>query len=603
MLPATKTSQDNLISTDELAHILGVSKQAILKKPQIEKYVYGKFSFGGRPKIFFHSEILTLFGLKPQDVVTHNRKVRADKNVPRVLPENLELAIVERAKQIYLSQGNRNYILNAVRYASSELWDNGYSEYFDSVNKLVEYIYKRRIKGKSKTFIGYADRYPTWETQWERIWKKADIALKKTAVKQYKLIDLLEDCKLIREGYGAATLWVIDDHKGDSFIYSESEKAYKGKLPNATYLMDALTGKFLDFIVGEPTTLAVATLIIRNALRYGLPLAISLENSRAMKNIKLDNLINALYPDDMLKIYRENNGDWFHELFPNRTSPIVRNIPHIPDSILKARIERMFREFREHDGAYFPETYQAGGIDPVQLKISTTPKQPIQLYSEYNYYASLKNWLDTAYCEKIRYKMFDRFFQKTGLQPTIANVWQYYGGCSNPGTGITIDETKFAYALYWLAKIDDNGSIIMRSAKAIDGGRVRCQVGGRDYLFVNSRLAAFSGHKLQIIFIPKAFGDKYSLVDNVAIFAEKSKGVEFICIAEDVMVRDLASLKRANNQVNLTRALLKANETPANIEVNRPIDYNEPKPQIQIEPKKIENINGIADELQDLINL
>lgn len=603
----TTQSLDSLLTFDDLAVTAGISRRAISKRKGIDNYFVKQVSNGGRPIKFFHPEALKLFGIEPQQIGQQNRvrKIRTDINSSRVCSEEMEMAVVNLAFEIYLSQANRNYILNSVQRACIELWNDEYASIFPSANKMAEYFYKRRIMGKSKAFIGYAVSYPSWQTQWERKWKKSDVALKRLPTARYSWLDIMEDAGIIGPGFGAGRIWFLDDHIGDSFLYDSEKVGYKGTLPKGLFMVDGVTGMFLDYMPGEVNSISVGMMIIRNVLKLGLPLAIGLENSRAMRNIKLDSAINSLYSDDVLNWYRNNSGDWFHELFERASTPVVRNLPNIPRSPFKARLERLFQEVKKHDGWYFPETYQGGGLDPVQLRVSNTPKQPLQIYNVNNYTKSIVEYLSTEYLQKERANMFEGFFNKTGLTPTVENVWNYYGGFDNAGTKVEVDSSKFATTLYWLSEMDDMSTIIKRESKAYPG-RVSCKVKGREYIFVEPLLARYEGQKIAIVFIPDTISNKYQTGDFAALFAVNRNKVEFINICQDQKIRTIEDVGRVRANVRETRKVMNALETPYEVVMNKPHDYAKelkattpvPKPEV----KKLEEPK-IADDLLDLINL
>jgi len=440
-----------------------------------------------------------------------------------------------------------------------ELFNSVWGEKFPNYIKMAEYFYKRRIMGRTKEYTGYALRYPSWQVQWQNKWKKTNIALIRGVTVEYDWLEVMQDAGVIGEGFGAGRIWFLDDHIGDSFVYDADKVGYKGALPKGLYMIDGITGMFLDYMPGEVTSVTVAMMIIRNAIKYGLPATIGLENSRSMRNLKLDSVINSLYGDETLAWYRDNSGDWFHELFPRAKSPIARNLPNIPRSPFKARLERMFQDIKRHDSWYFPLTYQGGGRDPVQLRVSNTPKQPLQIYSEENYTNSIIKYLSGEYLQASRPGMFKGFEKRTGLRPTVENVWKYYGGHDNAGTGIVIDESKFALSMYWLSQMDVITPIVSREVKAYPG-RVNCKVDGREYLFLDSRIAAYEGEKITIVFIPNMIDSKYQAGNYAALFAKNRHGVEYINICKDTMVREVAEIKPSRERAIQVRKEMKAIE-------------------------------------------
>lgn len=571
---ALKNWSDNL-TFDDIAEMVGISRRAVMKKKGIDNYVISKISCGGRPKTILHPDVLNLFGVTyhKEDDSLKPKKVRSHKDVPcKVTPER-EQQFLEAALNIYLSQGNRKYIENSCIKAAAEIWDEYYAGVFDSYSKMAEYFYKRRITRNDRGFVGYAYRNPSWETQWLRNWKKHDTALKRVPTLRYKWIDIMQDANVIGNGFGAASIWALDDHIGDSFMSDSAKNGYKGTLPKGLFLIDGVTGMWLDYMEGEVTSTMLVHMIIRNIMKYGLPLAIMLENSRVMKNLRVDGIIEAMYPDKYLEFCRQDNANWFNTLFPRATSPIVRNLPHIPRAPFKARLERLFQDIKRWEGYIFPETFQSGGLDPIQLRCQNMPVQPNDKYTVENYVESINYFMQEVYPKKIRTQMFDSFNNISGLTPTIENVWNYYGG-ENPGTHKAPSTANLGTALYYLSKLDiEDNKIIRREAKALPG-RVSCTVNQREYVFTDAKLAEYEGKKIQIVFIPdnlmsamssnqlEGFQSFDSTGKYAALFCDtRHNGLEFINICKDQVVRTVADVKPNRAHVQAVRKEMKIIET------------------------------------------
>ena len=414
-LEVMKNSAFEVYTYEDVATIVGCSKMAVSKKKGIENYVVSKISNGGRPRILLHNSVLSLFGVAIEDDNGSKiTKKRVHKDKPALVALEREQQFVDKALEIYLSQGNRKFVENACYLAARELYDDYYSKIFKNYQEMAVYFYKRRITRRDRGFTGYAYRVPSWQIQWERRFKQNDIALKHIPTLRYSWLEVMEDAKVIGPGFGAGTIWFFDDHIGDSFLYDGDKKGYKGTLPKGLYMVDGVTGAMLDYEVGEVNSTMLVFMILKNVLRFGLPAVIGLENSKAMKNRQVDGVIEALYPNELLEFYKNNTPSWFRELFPRSKSPIVRNLPNIPRSAFKARLERLFQDIVKFDGWTFPKTFTAGGKDNVQLRNSNMPVQPRQEYTLENFKASILHFLDNEYMEKIRQVMFNGFHSRTG---------------------------------------------------------------------------------------------------------------------------------------------------------------------------------------------
>lgn len=608
MNPIIKELQSsyNTLTAESIASLAAISVRAVHKRKDVKRYIMSYRSNGGRPQAIFHPNVLKLFGIELEEKdfeAEPKRKPRNDVNLSRILDEEREEKLISQILDSYLSQANRKFIYNCTKHVCLKHWNldfDYYSKIFNSWIKFADYIYKNRVSRTDRNYIGYAHRHPSWEVQWAAKWKKQDRALKRLPVNRYDWLSLAEDAGIAGQGFGAGTIWVIDDHRSDSFLYDDSRIGYKGSMLNGLFMIDGLTGMFLDYMPGEPTTANLVILLLRNILKLGLPYAIVLENSKVMKNLKVDNIINSLYPDKILDDYSTDKGDWFHTFFPGAKAPLVRNIPNIPRFPFKARLERLFQEVKAHDGWNFPVTYQGGGIDQVQLRISTLPAQPSQSYNITNYIESLKSYLSSNYLDKIRTSMFQSFYKSTNLIPTINNVADYYG-INSAGTHLAPSDDKLAFSLYWFSKIDIDSPIISRESKA-KAGYITCSVNGRQFQFVDSELAKFEGQKITMVFIPNTLNDNGYLGDYAALFSKKQdNNVELISICRDTFNRKLSDVRANRQHLQDTRKemrveipLSKVKNEPTNYEVKQTIDKNqiesEQKPKIEIQDKELLNL-------------
>lgn len=563
------TLPHRLLTADDIAAELGISRIAVVKKASLlEPFFETAVSRGGRPQKMYRAEVLEVLApsslrlVQPGKDAVRVRAERADKGTLRKITPEMDAEFAERARQIYLNQPIRRAVYEACLRAAEQLWCSSYSELWRDYAECADYFYKRRIKRKDNYFTGYYYRTPDWEQQWEFKWKKSDHALINVPTSRYSWLDLGESADVLREGFGAATIWFIDDHTSDVFVRDETRVGFKGVQPKGIYMICGWTGMPLDFIAGEPNSVKLIALILRNVMRYGLPYAIGLENSRVMASANVDGAITALYSEEALGEYLRADG-WFHKLWPRATSPVVRNLPNDPRAPGKARMERFFREFKRGDALAMPETYQDGGIDRVQLRLGT-PAAPPRDYTEERYFANVTRYLSTRYLDTNRPAMFPGA-HRLGIRPTVREVWNYYGGETNPGTGIAPDPNRFAYCLYWLAtaldtaKPDGKPKPITKTVVKAHPGRVVCKKDHREYQFVHASLVHLRGHKVAVVFIPDDldFMRDERDSDYAALFlVDDPKRPQLLGVCRDNFTRNIEDAERNRRNVIEVRRVM-----------------------------------------------
>jgi hypothetical protein len=554
-------NQIDCITLAQVSSLVGRHKSTVLRRKGIENYIIGTRDNTyriGAPEILFDIKILNEFGFVPKEIeeIQMRRKQRNDRSQPRkgITPE-MERTFIDRAFAEYLSQAARRDIQGACWRAAKFLYDETWAEQFPDISKMANYFYQKRIMRKDQYYTGYAHK-DRWEESWERRWKQSDYALKNVPTMAYNWLEIGESLGLLGPGYGAGTIFWLDDHVGDSFVRDENRVAYKGSLPKGLYLIDGWTGMPLGYEPGEVTSASTALLILRTAMVYGLPLVIGMENSRAMKGIKVEKVIEAMYYSDMLQSYRNQEHPWYNVLFEHHRSPIVRNIPNIPRFTFKARIEAWFKNCKIHDALYFPETFQNGGLDPVQKHLNTTPVLPAHWKTEEIYFESMRCYLNNEFLERPHPGMFPGFHKKTGLTPSIQNVWSYYGGTTRPGTGKTPDQSKIASVLYWLADEKDN-NILRKTIVKGKAGRVMCTIDGMPRWYVDASLNTLAGHNIAIVTIPSQLRINNDTGRYAALFlADNKENPRFLNICRDLYTTDAADIEYNRTVVRDTRKAL-----------------------------------------------
>lgn len=532
------------ITLPELVTLCHRSKSTILRKSGIESYFIGQERTNRGIVNIYDIKVLSLFGYSPDtiEIFKINRKNRNDRQKPRKgITSDMEKLFVDNAYNEYINQGARRDIQSACWRTARQLWSESWAAIFESPERMATYFYQKRIMRKDTLYTGYAHRQPSWEQQWEYKWKKQDVALINVPTMRYNILELGESVGIIGPGYGAATVFWLDDHVSDSFVRS-AEKSW-GEQPKGLYLIDGWTGMLLDMEPGEVTTQSTAILILRCVLKYGLPRIIGMENSRAMKSMRIEKIIEALYPAQLLADYRDvEKNYWLRQLFQGANSPIVRNIPNIPRFLFKARLEAWFKNIKYFDAINVPETYQAGGLDPVQLQLNSMPVKPTVELDEY--YNQLRSYLDGEFLEKPRPAMFPGFAKRSGKLPTIANVWNYYGGNRQPGTGIAPDRSRIAELLYWLSDNKDNTMVRKTIVKA-HPGRVSCTINNRPCWFVDQSLIHLRGQRIAIVTIPENLnyqGDQLDTGYAALFLVEDPEHPQFLNIVKNTYTTNVEEI-------------------------------------------------------------
>ncbi len=609
-----------MLTTSDIALRVGITVRSVQKRADaLEPYFIKYEKVGrGRPQRVYSNEVLSVFlgkELQKDKESEKVRKMRADKGRARKFIKNEEY-LKNRIKEVYLSNA-LNDKQAACRQVCKEVFDEDYAKQFGTAEKMAKYYYSKRLmrndypqhKRSEKEinewrtgFIGYAIS-ERWTEQWERIWKRKDTALITLPTNRYNYFRLFEELRLAGEGYGVGQFIVFDDHTSDSFMYKD-QQGYQGQLPKGLYAIDLLTGMPIDFEPGEVTTSVAGIMILRIALRYGLPKLMIMENSRAMKSSRMAGIIEALYPEEILEEYKdESKNYWLRKIWGNIQSPIARNIPLIPRHPGKARIERWFKgTILRHDAKYFPKTYQGGGKNPVQLHLNTNPIKPPKDYTFGNYYNSIKKYLEEEMPESMHPSMFPGFEAKTGLKPTLRNVWNYYGGDDNAGTGIMPDKSNIASLLYWLAEDKEDAMLHKTIVKAVSG-RVQCTINGSLCWFVDESLIPLKGEKIAIITVPDVIsagmGENINTARNnnyAALFHLQNKQPRFLNIVKNIYIDSPEIIEESKAIVIQTRAAYRETTGGENLLRKKTMEAKKQKSRI------IELRSGIREEADSKIN-
>ncbi len=454
----------NLMTSEQIAGEVGISRANVIRKKGINEYFAGIFpnpAGTGRPIKMYRPEALSLWGRSDEKIRETSKKLerkgRNDKGGVRwTSPEKLQEAI-KLVKQLYINNAQPNLKL-ACEQASKMMQSE--STYKSITGSRLHRRLQRN--GKDGDF-----RSEYFQENWELIRMKQlklhDHSLQSTGTLKYNWWEILEDSGVAGKGFGACSVIVIDDFKRDAW----SIKDGKLEMPVGLAYIDGLTGYPLLLLPARSiTTESVAAGMVMVAYAYGLPenAVWVMENSKAMKNVNIEMLARSLYTKDELYDFENGKIEWIKNVFAGQTGPVCRNLPYIPRHAFKARIERFFKIIKdEFDATRFPLNYQGGSRqEATQLTLASMPMAvgretkdlPLGFYTvEYEeYWEHLYKWLYSDCIMRQRPTMLKGWataktkYHSERVSPTINECWNYYRGDKNKRA---IDPERLAYLLYW----------------------------------------------------------------------------------------------------------------------------------------------------------
>lgn len=419
------------LTAEQISAVVGISARAVRKRKGIDQFELGLDVGGvGRPTTLYDTRVLTLWGHEaPQPTKDVARRSRSDCGVPRsCTPEQWD-AIVTRVKALFLANAQTNLKL-AAEEATRQLQSEGTEVPLDVYKRL-----SRKALDHSGEYISEYRR-ENWEVLHQARWRKKDQAIAAPTLR-YDYLQLFENAGWAGEGYGALRAWAIDVRKND--VWTKADGGFNhGKphvMPSAIYIRDALTGYPLWMEpIGSSTESSDD--IIRAYISCGIAwgtfpdICVALDNGRAMVSHRTKGVIANSLPENAWAIAAEHPALFGHA---GNNSPILLNLPNVPQAPMKAALERSFLQMKnEFDATRSPHNYQ-GGTRTEATQLNLRSEIPIHLptiLEAGEYYRSLARWMWGDYVKRLRPdpKGPLRTFVDRGWEPSLSNAFAYYGG-------------------------------------------------------------------------------------------------------------------------------------------------------------------------------
>jgi hypothetical protein len=305
---------NNGFTAAQLADHVGVTRRAVSGRSGIEDFLIGLENSGnGRPVKLYSADALKLWSVDPKTIKEIKskkyRKGRTDKGIARSMSHDTWLVGVKLVKELYLNQAIDNVQL-CCEEAEKRLIDAGYSDVS------AKQLYARIMRNEPKRNM-YGPFFSDPEGNWKSI-RNSRLRVNATklsaATARYNLFAMLENAGIAGDGFGAGRIIVIDDFKRDSWTLRDG----KLHMPGGVGFVDALTRKPLLLLPTESiTTNVVAVGILTVVNRYGLlPDTVwVMENSKAMKNINIEQLVRTLYHPQEIADFDRGKHTWIKNLF------------------------------------------------------------------------------------------------------------------------------------------------------------------------------------------------------------------------------------------------------------------------------------------------
>lgn len=510
------------LTVRQLAMRLGVSERAVRKKTGLDEYCVGQITghSGGRPAPIYDPKAIDRLwperspAAEEKTRTRATRKGRADCGLPRKCTLEQWNTIVQRTFDLYMGSAQGNLKM-ACEEAVRQLTAEGVDVPLD--------IYKRLTKKRTDHNGQYISEYyrQNWELLRRSAWRKKDTAIA-MATARYDWLSVFESAGWAGEGFGALRGWSIDVRKNDVWT-RDADGSHL--MPSAIYIRDALTGYPLWC---EPIRTETTEALIRAYMNCGLAwgrfpdLLVAIDNGRAMIADRTVGVIKTTLPEEAW----ENAARW-PAIFGRETpSPVLQNLPNIPQSQFKAALERSFRLIKdEYDAPRYPALYQGGDRkEAVQLTLAAMPTFPKEMLSSAEYFGGLMQWLYSDYIRRERPRAFPSA-QERGIAPTIEAVFEYYGGYKAQGSLPSGD--KLAHLLYWTT---ERPSIVKAKLRYVDA-----TINGRYNRWLSDALdVEMYGHKVAVLPLPGREDDMAVLMQ-----ADDRKHPRFLGIAQGGVVRHI----------------------------------------------------------------
>lgn len=528
-----------VLTLDQVAARVGVSKRAVSKRAGLERYVVGRESGGGRPRILLDPAVVRLWdtaGAIPaqqEEVQLLRRKHRNDCGLPRKVTRELWTRIVDRVFNLYVSAAQDNLRL-ACEQAEKQLRAEGVDVPINVYRRL-----SRTDKNHDGSYISEY-RQEGWKIERMRRLRKRDFAVKELPTARYDWLSIGEKIGWIGEGFGALRFWSIDGRSGDAWGRNEQGDMV---MPNAVYIRDALTGMMLWVEECEEET---SEAIIRAYLNCGMywqrfpDLGVAVDNGRSMISERTRGVIESTLPDSVWQYVTR-----YPEIYGKQNpSPVISNLPNIPRAHFKAALERAFKQIKdEYDATRHALTYQGGTrLEAVQHAISNQTTAVIERLQQVpavgEYFRGLWDWLLSDYILRERPKQFPLLVER-GLSPTIYNAFRlHYDPTPNLPTG-----ERLAYLLYWAtAKKAFVKARLGYCEATISGQYWHCVADCLDH--------SVYGRKIAVVPIPGAN-------EAVLMLADDKSNPRYIGTVRNLHVRDMDTLTASREIVPATHAAIR----------------------------------------------
>lgn len=595
----TKTYKDGL-TAQQIADFVGIDVSNVRRKRGIDGFMYKSVDNGcgaGRHLNLYSFDALTLWGhstMTTTNITSTSlvkRSERSDKSKPRSISEDTWNIGVQKIKESYInhSQANLKLICELI---CNDLKIDGYAD-ADAI-KFYKAI-KRSERSRDIKGIFFSDIEGNWEDIRLRNMKRNQSDLSE-AVPRYDYFAILESAGLAGDGFGAARIIVIDDFKRDAWI----DKDGKAVMTKGLAFIDGLTRYPLLYMpCDEITTEAVARGILLVAFRYGLynNTVWVIENSSAMKNANVENLIASLYTDEELLNFKEQK--WITQLFGCQPSPIVHNVPHVPRFAGKALIERQFQQVKdEFDAVYFPKQFQGGSRqEAVTLTRAAMPyfnltnvtnlPLELQLTKYDDYWYMLWSWLYDSFIDRPRLSVFGKVARRNNFAPTIREAYNYYNH-SHDRKLPQLDVERYANIIYFAQpnRTSQKNLITVKNRH-----RLTCTIDGNNVNIVSDAITSnLISHKVAVMPCNLPGYENQYLVMR----ADNRNNPEFIGIFKNYVAENLAEAEEYRKEARKIR------ET-ANNQLDEVIKKSSSKVQpVAIDtPHKIADGNGWINQLSD----
>ena len=488
-------------TADVLAPIIGVSRSDYVCRT-IARHGIEPIGREGRRKLYAVSDLMKIREWSPfltpqvaREIAI--RRQRSDRGVPRGISAAAVTEAVTLAKSYYLSAGMPDLRMacdNAIDELVRRAQAGETPVSVESAIKLkakADWFYRRWVRRKDEYFRGPYHK-EGWAELWRQAFKQHDSALRSVHAAR-SWWQICESAGWAGEGFGYGRMIALDDRTADVWSVDPDGKPV---LAQAIYVWDVLTGALM-WIEATPTitTQAYVRAILSTVLVHGLKQcpAIVLENARAAKGVRIQELVEAMYTREEIDEIRSDTR--MKRLWNGQEGPIYRNVPHIAREIGKAMAERSFGTIkREHDSLHNAAVFQGGNRNeavqmhrsnqPWQLSNITHARMPLaelKLSTVAAYIDSVWSWAWSSYLERHRGSLM-HWGKSKHLPPNRASMVAYYGGTT------TVELVDLPVDRWAMALFAATPSVQIAVAKVRTVGAMTTLIGGQPRNLVSAQI-------------------------------------------------------------------------------------------------------------------